>query len=102
MIKLSVMYPNKSGLKFDLKYYLTTHKNLLADLLGDALIDAETTKGLAGGAPGEAAPYFVMSSLTFESLETFQESFGANVEKILADLTNFTNAQPQVQISAIL
>jgi hypothetical protein len=37
----------------------------------------------------------------FESMESFEHSFGANAEKIMADLPNFTNVQPQVQISEL-
>jgi hypothetical protein len=38
----------------------------------------------------------------FESMESFEHLFGANAEKIMADLPNFTNVQPQVQISELL
>ncbi|MBU2973993.1 EthD family reductase [Zobellia sp. B3R18] len=43
-----------------------------------------------------------MANLLFDSLESFQESFGSNAEKILSDLPNFTNAKPQVQISKVV
>jgi hypothetical protein len=33
-------------------------------------------------------------------MESFEHSF-ANAEKIMADLPNFTNVQPQVQISEL-
>ncbi|CAZ97140.1 Hypothetical protein ZOBELLIA_2994 [Zobellia galactanivorans] len=33
---------------------------------------------------------------------SFQESFGANAQKLLADLPNFTNVHPEVQISKVL
>jgi len=58
--------------------------------------------GIAGGSPDQPAPFIVIANLTFKSMETFQQSFGANAEKILADLPNFTNAQPQVQISKVV
>jgi hypothetical protein len=36
----------------------------------------------------------------FESMESFEHLY-ANAEKIMADLPNFTNVQPQVQISEL-
>ena len=43
-----------------------------------------------------------MGNLYFESVESFQNSFGPNAPEILGDLPNFTNAEPVVQISKVL
>ena len=102
MIKLTVMYPNSEDLKFDKEYYTTQHSQLLSDLLGDAVIASDINMGISGASSEQSAPYIVIANLTFESQETFQNSFGANAENILADLPNFTNVQPQVQISEIV
>lgn len=101
MIKVSVMYPNTPGAKFDIDYYCNTHVPLVAELLGEALKGGAVDSGLAGGAPGEAPAFIAMGHLSFESVESFQHSFGSNAERIMADLPNFTNVQPQVQISEI-
>ena len=74
---------------------------MVSGLLGDALKGGAVDSGIAGGAPGETAQFIAMGHLTFESVEAFQDSFGPNAEKILADLPNFTNIQPQIQISEI-
>ena len=37
MIKLSVLYPNQEGKKFDMDYYCATHLPLVKKLLGDSL-----------------------------------------------------------------
>ncbi|WP_445735766.1 EthD family reductase [Mariniflexile sp.] len=102
MIKLTVMYPNTPDVKFDKKYYTNQHSQLLKELLGDSILSSNINFGIAGGSPEQPAPYAVIANLVFESMESFQHSFGANAESILADLPNFTNAQPQVQISEIL
>lgn len=101
MIKVSVLYPNSDSAKFDMDYYCNAHLSLVTNLLGDALKGGEVNAGIAGGAPGESAPYIAMGHLTFDSLEDFQGSFGPNAEQILGDLPNFTNVQPQIQISEI-
>jgi len=102
MIKLTVMYPNTEDLEFDKKYYTTEHSQLLSELLGNAVKASDINVGLTGASPAQPAPYVVIANLTFESLESFQQSFGVNAEKILADLPNFTNVKPVVQISEVL
>jgi uncharacterized protein (TIGR02118 family) len=102
MIKLTVLYPNTADLKFDKEYYVNKHGQLLVDLLGDAIISSDVNMGITGSAPDATAPFVVIANLVFESMDSFEHSFGANTEKILADLPNFTNVQPQVQISEVL
>lgn len=101
MIKVSVMYPNGPEVTFDLNYYCNAHVPMVAEILGDALKEAAVDAGIAGGAQGEPPAFIAMGHLTFDSVEAFQASFGPNAEKILADLPNFTNSQPQIQISDI-
>ncbi|MEM5514097.1 EthD family reductase [Pseudoalteromonas sp. AS84] len=101
MIKVSVLYPNADDAQFDFDYYCNVHIPLIAELLGDALISSSADAGLAGGAPNEAPAYIAMGHLVFESVESFQNSFAPHTDKILADLVNFTNTQPQIQISEI-
>ena len=102
MIKLTVLYPNSADLRFDKDYYTTKHSQLLSELLGDAIISSNINIGISEGSPEQPAPYVVIANLVFESMETFQQSFGANAETILEDLPNFTNVQPQVQISEVI
>ncbi|CAH8281934.1 uncharacterized protein (TIGR02118 family) [Mariniflexile fucanivorans] len=101
MIKLTVMYPNTPDVKFDKKYYTNQHSQLLTKLLGNAIVSSDINFGISGATPEVPAPYVVISNLTFETLELFQQSFGAHAEQILADLKNFTNVQPQVQINEV-
>jgi hypothetical protein len=55
--------------------------------------------GIAGGT--QIHRRLIIVNMVFESMESFEHSFGANAEKIMADLPNFTNVQPQVQISEL-
>lgn len=102
MIKLSVMYPKGEGKTFDMNYYLNTHIPLVAKLLGDAIKGATVEEGIAGGAPNSPATFSAMGNIYFESMESFQNSFGPNAPEILADLPNFTNTEPTVQISKVM
>jgi uncharacterized protein (TIGR02118 family) len=37
----------------------------------------------------------------FESVADFQSSFGAHAEEIVADVPNYANSQPIIQISEV-
>ena len=71
MIKISAMYPNNEGSKFDMDYYCNNHIPMLKELLGPSLLSMTVEQGLAGVAPGSPAPYIAMGHLFFESLESF-------------------------------
>jgi uncharacterized protein (TIGR02118 family) len=101
MIKVSVMYPNSSDATFDIDYYCNNHMVMVGELLGETLKSSNVDHGLAGGAPGEIAPFIAMGHLLFDSVDSFQKAFGPHAEKILADIPNYTNTQPQIQISEV-
>ena len=101
-IKVSVLYPSGEGKHFNMEYYASKHVALLGGLLGDAIKGATIEKGLGGAAPGDIAPYEAMGNLYFESMESFQNSFGPNAAEIMGDLPNFTNIEPLVQISEVI
>jgi uncharacterized protein (TIGR02118 family) len=102
MIKLSVMYPNGEGKTFDMDYYCNKHIPMVAGLLGDAVKGATVESGLGSAALGSTAPYAAMGNMYFESMESFQNSFGPNAEAIMADAPNYTNAEAIVQISQVI
>ena len=56
MIKVSVMYPNTPGARFDHEYYRDKHMPLVKARLGDACKFYTVDKGLAGGAPARRPP----------------------------------------------
>ena len=102
MIKVRVLYPNGNDKTFDMEYYCNTHFPFVAGLLGDALKGATVEKGLSGGAPGSPSPYLGMGNMYFNSLEEFGKAFGPNKEKIIGDMSNFTNIQPTIQVSEVM
>jgi len=51
MIKVSVLYQNIEGKKFDMDYYCNTHIPMVKELLGVALKGATVEKGLGGAVP---------------------------------------------------
>ena len=101
-IKVSVLYPSGEGKHFNMDYYANKHVALVTGLLGDAIVGATVEKGLGGAAPGEKAPFEAMGNLYFESMESFQNSFGPNAAAIMGDVPNFTNIEPRMQISEVV
>lgn len=101
MIKLSVFYPQSAGKKFDMKYYLEKHIPMVKQKVGPALKNMAVDQGLTGGALAAAMTYVAMAHLTFDSLETLQASFGAQSASIIADVPNYTDIQPIIQISEV-
>lgn len=62
----------------------------------------EVDRGLAGGAPGAPAPYTCAGHLYFDSVAAFQAAMKPQGKELFADVPNFTNIQPLVQISEII
>ena len=102
MIKVSVMYPNTPGARFDHDYYANKHMPLVKDRVGDAMLYYTVDKGLAGGAPGAPATYVGMCHLYFDSVESFQSGFGPHAKEIMGDIPNYTDQQPVLQISEVV
>jgi uncharacterized protein (TIGR02118 family) len=102
MIKVSVMYPNTPGARFDHAYYRDTHMPLLQARMGAHCLRYTVDKGLAGGAPGAPATYVGMCHVYCESVESFQAGFGPHAKEILGDIANYTDLQPIIQISEVV
>ncbi len=103
MFKISVMYPNKDGATFDVDYYKSTHFDMVKEKLGPmGLAGTAIEKGVAGGAPGEAAPFLCAGHLLFNSLEEFQEAMKTHGKVLFDDVPNFTNIEPVIQIAEVV
>lgn len=102
MIKVSVLYPNGKDTQFDMDYYCNKHLPLVLGLLASKVKSGAVEKGLAGGAPGAPAAYVAMGHLYFDSVEDFENAHSPNAEKIMADIPNFTNSSPVIQISEVM
>jgi uncharacterized protein (TIGR02118 family) len=102
MIKVTVMYPNTPGARFDHDYYRSKHMPLVKQLMGDKCRSYTVDKGLAGGAPGTAAPYVAMCHIYCESVGEFESGFGPHLKEIMADIPKYTDLTPQVQISEVV
>jgi len=101
MINVNVLYPNSEGSTFDKDYYLTKHTPTLQERLKGSLRGLTVDFGIAGGMPGAPAAFVCICNLTFDSVEAFQAEMAANGAEIMADIPNYTNVSPVIQISDV-
>lgn len=99
MIKISVMYPYKDGAIFDHEYYKNKHLPLLKEKMGDYCVRYSVDRGLSGAAPGSPPVYIASCHIYCESVESFYAGFGPSRKEILADVINYTDLTPEMQIS---
>ena len=103
MVRISVQYPSGDGKKFDVDYYVKKHMRLVQQRLGGlGLLRWEVDRGLAGGTPGAPAPFACIGHLYFNTVDEFQAAMKAHGKELVADVPNFTNIQPQFQISEVI
>jgi len=102
MIKVSVMYANKPGAKFDHAYYRDKHMPLVKARMGDHCRFYTVDKGLAGMGPGQPAPFVALCHIYCDSVDAFQAGFGPHTKEIMADIANYTDQTPTVQISEVV
>jgi uncharacterized protein (TIGR02118 family) len=100
MIKVSIFYPNSPGATFDMAYYIDSHLGMIKKKVATCKGTA-AEQGLGGGEPGSKHTYIAIGHLLFDSVESFQAGFGPHAAEIVADVKNYTNVQPIIQISQI-
>ena len=102
MFKISIMYPNQEGVKFDFDYYRTTHMELVQKLLKPfGLLKTGVDKGISGG-NNQPAPYICIGNLYFDSSRGYENGIAEVGSTLRGDIRNFTNITPIRQISEIL
>jgi uncharacterized protein (TIGR02118 family) len=101
LITVSFLYPNAAGGKFDMNYYLERHMPMVQQKLGPACKRMAVEEGTGGGAPGAPAIYIAMGHLYFDSTDAYQTAFAPHAEAIVADIPNYTDIRPIIQVSEI-
>jgi len=104
MTKISVLYPNHKGARFDVRYYLDRHVPRSIELLSShpGFKGVSVERGAAGAEPGTDAPYIVMCHFLFDSQEAFFAAFTPHATTLQGDVPNYTDIQPLIQISEVL
>ncbi|HRE02569.1 MAG TPA: EthD family reductase [Ilumatobacteraceae bacterium] len=93
MIRVSVMYPAGDDTTFDHDYYKDSH---VPKACAAWNVGAEIDKGING--PNVAAVHFF-----FDSLEQMQTAMATPATaEVMADVANYTNITPVMQISEVV
>jgi len=98
-----VSYPNKPGARFDEDYYMSSHCPMVAKKLEPhGMTGWSVDRGLGGLMPGLSADYLIQCQLMFDNIDGLKAGLAAEGAAILADIPNYTDVQPQIQINQIL
>ena len=62
---------------------------------------SRSSKVWVGALRHEPPTYAAMGHLYFNSIAEFQSAFGPHAQAIMADIPNYTNSQPVIQISEV-
>ena len=101
MIRLTILYPNIEGKKFDKEYYINTHMPLSLELQGTAVKHVSVEFGLSGGAPGSHPPYVAICNFLYNSFDDFQTAFMPHAETLTKDILNYTDIETVIQFSEV-
>src|ERR1017187_9389466 len=104
MIKISILYPNNKGSRFDLGYYIKTHMPMSIKLLSahEGFKGVSVEHGLGGGVPGTDAAYVAMCHFLFDSVESFMAAFTPHAPLLQGDMPNYTDIEPVIQVNEVL
>jgi len=103
-IKVSILYPNKAGARFDVRYYVETHMPRSIELLSahPGFESVSVERGAAGAEPGSDASYVAMCHFGFRSVEDFLAAFMPHAAELQGDMPKYTDISPIIQINEVL
>lgn len=104
MIRISILYPNRQGARFDVSYYVDTHMPLSIKLLSahPGFRGVSVERGLGGALPGSEPTYIAMCHFLFSSIEDFMSAFTPNADVLQGDMPNYTDIEPVIQFNEVL
>lgn len=101
MYCITAVYPKTEGATFDFDYYLKKHMPMTSRTLGANMVRYEIRKGMRS-LDGSSPSYVCVANVWFRSLEDFQTALAKDGPAVLADIPNFTNIQPNIQVDEIV
>lgn len=104
MIRITILYPNNKGSKFDVSYYVETHMPMSIKLLSahPGFKGVSVERGLGGAVPGSEPTYIAMCHFLFDTVEDFLAAFMPNAEVLQGDMPNYTDIEPVIQFNEVL
>ena len=104
MVKISILYPNSPGARFDFDYYIKRHMPRAIEVLsahsGFRAVSVE--RGVGGTELGSPPAYIAACIFTFDTADSFLAAFMPNAVELQTDIPNYTDTVPQIEFSEIL
>lgn len=104
MVKISILYPNVPGGRFDFEYYTRQHMPRWMDLLGGhaGFPSVTVERGMEGAQPGASPGYVAACFYMFDSVDDFLAAFMPHAAELHGDIPNYTDIPAEIQINEIL
>ena len=104
MVRISILYPNTPGARFDMRYYVEAHMPMSIRLLSahDGFRGVSVEQGLNGIAPTTPPAFVAMCHFQFTSAEDFIAAFLPYAEVLQRDMPNYTDIEPVIQFNEVL
>jgi len=99
VIKLTVMYPDAEDAYFDMDYYINKHIAMVQEKCAPAVRSCTVEQGVGGP---DGVCYRVIAGITVDSMEDFEKYVAPNDPEFAADVPNFTNIRPVIQVSEVV
>ena len=97
MQRVTVLYPSGADVKFDFDYYLAKHVPWVAGLVGQCI---EVRRGISS--PTGSPAFVCIATIHIQSVADWEAVLAQHGPKIMADIANYTNSQPVLQIDEIV
>ena len=97
MQRVTVLYPNGPDVKFDFDYYLAKHVPWVAGLVGQSI---EVRRGVSS--PTGSPAFVCIATIHIESAAKWDAVLAQHGSQIMADIPNYTNSSPVLQIDEIV
>jgi uncharacterized protein (TIGR02118 family) len=94
MLAVTILYPRTDEATFDMDYYTSSHMPMFAESLGDAC----QGWGAVTIADGK---YIAMGWAMVTDQAGFDAAMAAHGAKIMGDIPNYTNVQPELIVGEI-
>jgi uncharacterized protein (TIGR02118 family) len=101
MVKITVLYPNVEGRRFDVDYYLNVHMPMSIEKLGTTMKGLTVEIGINGAPEGTPPPFVALYHFLCESYDAFLEAFMPHAELLMGDMANYTDIESVIQISEV-
>ena len=101
MIKVTILYPNTPGARFEFDYYVKTHMPMSIRLLGPRIRSVSVERGIEAAEPGVPPAFVALCHFTCDSRQSFEAAFLPQAAVLQGDMPNYTDIVPIIQFSEI-